>query len=430
MKTLFAKILVWLLATLLIMVAGLVVIDIVGGPASTGPRGPAMFFDEAAHVFDVEGRTGLEAYLRRTEAAMGGRLWVVGANGRDLVSGEDRTEIVRKARETTLPFVFDRSALVVPRLSADGRAFFWAPPPFSTGVWIQRLWLIGSVLVVLCYVLARHLTAPLRGLQRAVDRFGRGDFSARLNSDRRDELGQLAATFNQMAERIQALLEHQRTLLRDISHELRSPLTRLGLAVELARSGDGHDEGLDRIALEANRVNELVEELLSLARIENQHNSPNKTLVDLDVLLKDLVELCSLEAFTNHCQLRVKSTPHLTVSANEELLRRALENVIRNAIRYAPEQSDVNVSAERRGRNVRISVQDSGPGVPEAALSRIFEPFFRVDEDRNRESGGSGLGLAIAHRSVELHGGEISAQNMRPGLEVRIEWPAGHGFAS
>jgi two-component system sensor histidine kinase CpxA len=288
----------------------------------------------------------------------------------------------------------------------------------------QHLWIIGLV-VLLCYAFAYHLTSPVRRLRAVVDCFGRGDFSARAPANRKDELGELARSFNQMASRIQTLLSAERRLLLDISHELRSPLARLGVAVELARSGEDRDHMLDRIQKEADRLNELVAELLQVTRVEADPSMQKTDTVHLDELLADLVYDSLLEAKAKDCTLLLKAPASAIVSGDEELIRRALENVIRNAIRYAPRGTSVDVELAKLHDAALISVRDYGPGVPDEALTRIFDPFYRVDSDRNRSSGGLGLGLAIARRSVQLHKGKLTAQNAHPGLLVTIEFPIG-----
>jgi signal transduction histidine kinase len=286
------------------------------------------------------------------------------------------------------------------------------------------LYVLGAV-VLLCYLLAWYLTSPLRGLQTALERFGQGDFSARTGSKRRDELGQLARTFDQMAERIQNLVVAERRLLGDISHELRSPLARLGVAVELARSGENRDAALDRIQKESDRLNALVGELLQATRAEVDPQALRAQPVRLDELLATIVSDCSIEADARGCSLVLDAAGPLTVKGDPELLRRAAENVIRNALRYSPPQSSVDVKLTPNGALARIQVRDYGPGVPEEALNRIFEPFYRVEGDRNRDSGGVGLGLAIARRAVELHKGKLQAHNVHPGLLVEMEIPKG-----
>jgi two-component system sensor histidine kinase CpxA len=219
-----------------------------------------------------------------------------------------------------------------------------------------------------------------------------------------------------MAARIQSLVEAQRRLLADVSHELRSPLTRLNLAVELARKAP--EASLDRIAREAARLNELVGEVLDLSRAEA---NPARERVELRTLVEQLVEDARVEAEPRGVRLELRAE-ECVVTGDPELLRRAVENVLRNAIRYAPEGSAVEVAVTAQGG---VRIRDYGPGAPEAELGRLFEPFYRVERDRDRASGGAGLGLAIARRAVALHGGTIAAENAGPGLAVTLRIPAG-----
>lgn len=307
-------------------------------------------------------------------------------------------------------------------LSASQRILAARQRVFPEIIAPERLWLIAGVLA-LCYILARSLTAPLRSLQSVVEHFGRGDFTARSHSDRRDEVGELARTFDGMAQQIQSLLGRQRDLLRDVSHELRSPLTRLSLALQLARSGSDRFQALDRIEREAARLNTLVGELLSLARIESGQSALHRAAVRLDHMLGDVVESCSLEASSRGCRLRLTSEAPVTIEADEELIRRAMENVICNAVHYSPKDTEISVIIDQDPEAVRIRIRDFGPGVPAESLGRIFDPFWRVDQDRSRETGGTGLGLAIARHAVQAHGGRILVRNVDPGLEVEVRLP-------
>jgi two-component system sensor histidine kinase CpxA len=277
--------------------------------------------------------------------------------------------------------------------------------------------------VLLCYWLTYHLTRPVADLQKAVERFGRGDLSARAGSTRRDELGQLARTFDRMAGRIETLLAAERRLLLDISHELRSPLARLGVAVELARSGDNLDSALNRIQRESDRLNSLVGQLLQVTRAEGDPNSLRRDPLGLDELVQQLVHESEIEAGARGCELRYRQHEPLMVEGDPELLRRAIENVIRNAIRYSPRGQAIEITVARRDAKAIVQVRDFGPGVPDEALPRLFDAFYRVEEDRGRSSGGIGLGLSIARRAIELHKGSIRARNMNPGLEVELELP-------
>jgi two-component system sensor histidine kinase CpxA len=236
-------------------------------------------------------------------------------------------------------------------------------------------------------------------------------------------MGQLARAFDQMAERIETLLAAERRLLLDISHELRSPLARLNVAVELARSGEDREAALNRIQKEADRLNELVGQLLQVTRVEGDPRLLRMVSVRLDDMVAELVHDSSIEAEARGSKLSLESTQPVWVDGDPELLRRAVENVIRNAIRFAPPETTVEIKVTRDNGKCVVSVRDYGPGVPEEALSRIFDAFYRVESDRNRMSGGVGLGLSIARRAVLLHHGELSARNMHPGLMVSMELP-------
>jgi len=426
-RSLFAKILLWFLATILVAFAGFTAIDLVShsDPMRLPPMARAFRFQarEASEEYEAGGREALRWDLLRLREIFQADAMLTDAKGRDLVTGDDRTKLIQAGRRRVF-FRGDRS--VIARKTENGRYWFIvsisneAEPGWNFP--IRQLWVLGAV-VLLCYLLARYLTAPLRDLQVALERFGKDDFSARTRSTRRDELGRLARTFDQMAEHIQNLVAAERRLLLDISHELRSPLARLGVAIELARSGENRDAALDRIQKESDRLNALVGELLQATRAEVDSNALRAQPVRLDDLLAAIVGDCSIEASARGSCLKVEAPGPVTVSGDPELLRRAAENVIRNAIRYAPPQTAVEVSLVRNGAKARIQVRDYGPGVPEEALARIFDPFYRVQGDRNRDTGGAGLGLAIARRAVELHKGKLLARNAHPGLLVEIDLP-------
>jgi two-component system sensor histidine kinase CpxA len=211
--------------------------------------------------------------------------------------------------------------------------------------------------------------------------------------------------------------------LLDISHELRSPLARLSVAVELARSGEPGGLPLDRIQKEADRLNALIGQMLEVTRLEGDSSKRRTEHVQLNELIGELIESCSIEARARGCALQLAQSPAVAMDGDNELLRRTFENVVRNAIRYAPRDSNVEVSLENGGGRAKVRVRDYGPGVPEESLPHLFDPFYRVDSDRNRGSGGVGLGLSIARRAVELHHGSLRASNASPGLLVEIELP-------
>jgi signal transduction histidine kinase len=227
-----------------------------------------------------------------------------------------------------------------------------------------------------------------------------------------------------MADRTEKLVMAQRRLLQDISHELRSPLARLNVAIELARSGSDRDAMLDRLQKEADRLNALVSELIEVTRAEGDPSHRRTEPVRLDELLAEVVDDSRIEADALGSRIEEQTAPAVTVDGNPELLRRAVENVVRNAIRHTPPRTAVEVGLALEAGRARITVRDQGPGVPEQALPQLFEPFYRVESDRNRMSGGVGLGLAIVRRAVQVHGGTVTAANANPGLLVTIELPA------
>ena len=430
MKSLFVRILVWFWATLAVTVIGAGVITSVY--MNSTDRLPLfsrlLGFElvEARHAYETGGRAALAAYRERFASVFDAEAILTDESGRDLLTGQNRSDLLQRTHRRVAPrlpgIILGQSV----RTISDGKyRFFYVAhrPPASNWFLLPHNLFIAGAAILFCYLLAWHLTTPLRHLEKAVARFGQGDFSARARSTRADELGQLARTFDQMAERLETLLAAERRLLLDISHELRSPLARLGVAVELARSGENREAALNRIQKESDRLNSLVGQLLEVTRAEGDPSALRRLPVRLDELIAELADDVSIEAAARGCSLVVKPCGPVTVQGEAELLRRAIENVMRNAIRYAPPGTAVEVAAECNG-TVAVSVRDSGPGVPEEALDHIFDPFYRVESDRGRASGGVGLGLSIARRAVALHRGRIYARNMQPGLMVTIELPA------
>ncbi|HUA82780.1 MAG TPA: ATP-binding protein [Bryobacteraceae bacterium] len=430
--SLFSKILAWFVVAVLITLLATSLTSILSYKPSSHLHAPfalmiALEGVEARHAWETGGRDALRQTLDRFQGVTHayGALFT-DARGIDLVSGQSQAALIGTARRYPTFFSFQRKGLVFSRFSSDGKYCFFliiSPALLIFSNFQPAHLLVIVIAVALCYALARHLTAPLRSLQGAVEKFGHGDLNARASESRRDETGDLARTFNRMAEQIQKLLSAQRRLLLDISHELRSPLARLNVAVELARSSDSGTVPLDRIQKEADRLNDLIGQMLEVARLENDPSSCKLERLRLDELVGALVEACSIEAQARRCILTWEAPAAVSIDGDRELLRRAIENVVRNAIRYAPVRTKVEVALENGNGTARLKIRDYGPGVPESALIRIFEPFYRVEADRNRSSGGSGLGLSIARRAVELHHGSLHASNAAPGLLVEIELP-------
>jgi two-component system sensor histidine kinase CpxA len=297
---------------------------------------------------------------------------------------------------------------------------------------------------LICLVLARHITSPLFELRRGAERIAGGNLTARVPGNlrnRRDEIGQLGRDFDRMAERLESLVDSHKRLLGDVSHELRSPLSRLVVALGLARrasapvqpggvpgappiKNDEMPELLDRMALEARRLDHLIGQLLTLSRIESGSHAAAASSVDVTALVYEVVGDADFEARAQSRRVGVTAFEACTVSGSEELLRSAVENVVRNAVRHTREGTAVDVSIRRERDRAVIRVRDRGPGVPEAMLSEMFLPFRRVQTTHVTRNDGAGLGLAIAHRAVAASRGTIGAMNAADGgLIVDIETP-------
>jgi two-component system sensor histidine kinase CpxA len=275
---------------------------------------------------------------------------------------------------------------------------------------------------------------PIVRLRAATRQLAAGDLAARAGAPdvrRRDEVAGLMRDFDGMAERLERLVKAQSRLLNDISHELRSPLARLNVALGLARQRANAESGsmLDRIELEASRLNELIGRILTLARLEDGEQHVPAMPVSLDEVVLSVAEDAEFEAQARHCHVRSEiSAGSWGVCGEASLLHSAIENVVRNAIRYTREGTTVEIHLERAenasGTEAVVSVTDCGSGVPADALEKLFQPFYRLDDDRGRLTGGVGLGLAITERAVRFHGGRVAAFNRAEGgLRVEIHLP-------
>jgi signal transduction histidine kinase len=430
MRSIFSKVMLWCLGTFALSLVAYWAIsrtlDRRGPPKGDPfPHFLEMVEDDLYHAYEEGGPQQLAAQLRRLDSYLPGEHLLTNELGRDLATGADRSALLKRDHFFPGP----------PRL-ADGRMIFIGPPRdrryrFISIVrpWFDRpniLPYYGAIVLVISlmgWILAAHLAAPLRRLRRLVDQFGGGDLATRSHSTRKDEIGELSRSFDEMAGRIETLLSAERRLLQDVSHELRSPLTRLDVAVDLASTSDDPGEYLVRIKRDIGRLTVLVNELLQLTRAEGDPSAQYFENLPLDELLDDLIEDCEMEAKSKGCSLVRTNAEPCSVNGQPELLRRAVENVLRNAIRHAPEKSAVEIGLVLVGDVATVSVRDYGPGVPDDLLGAIFEPFVRVEGDRSRASGGVGLGLAIARRAIGLHRGTIKAQNANPGLLVQFEMP-------
>jgi two-component system OmpR family sensor kinase len=390
-----------------------------------GPA-PRLVTDLAAATLAHGGSAALRDWM--AQAHQRGRplmLYAVDGAGRDLLGRPVPEAALARAREVAgEPGA--RGARVVK--SPGGESFvLFVPFTGQRGRPVRRLppWLMlvvgAAASLAVSAILAWYLARPIRALRWAFGAAASGRLDTRVGpriGARRDELADLGRDFDQMAAQLQTLVGSQRRLLHDVSHELRSPLARLQAAIGLTRQDPRRLEAsLERIEREATRLDELVGELLTLARLETGAKPPAFQAVDLADLVASIGEDARFEAEASRRRVRVAVPDELVLQGNAELLHRAVENVVRNAVKYTAEGSEVAIALRREGARAILEVTDRGPGVPEAELARIFEPFYRVGEDGAK---GFGLGLAIAQLAVQAHGGSVRAANV-PGGGLRIE---------
>ena len=381
--------------------------------------------ESARSAYEAGGTKGLSNYMGMLNGIFLGSHYLLDAQGNDLLAGVNRAELLPPAPATKARMRTNGHWLLAHR-SKDGKYWFAAVGPlYRIHIWtfLPYYFLVIGATAVLCWMAAIAVIMPIRRIAGSIGLFGQGDLTVRIKTDRRDEIGQLGHSFNQMAERLERLIVSERRLLGDISHELRSPLARLKFAIKLARTSPDSSAALDRIERDVDRIASLVSDIVEITFVEGDPALRGAAKVSVAAIVDDVVRDCAVEAEMRGC--RIEQTGRVTgeILGSRELLRRAIENVVRNAVRYAPEASAVQVSLAENDRNLIIVVRDHGPGVPDEALVRIFDPFFRVEEARNTNGGGSGLGLSIAKRAVQVHHGDIVAENAQPGLRVRIIIP-------
>jgi signal transduction histidine kinase len=305
--------------------------------------------------------------------------------------------------------------------------------PFFRGR--NRIWFVGFPVVIVILgmasasaLLSYWILRPIRTIRNTTREFSTDNMESRIPDaivNRKDAFGELGREFNQMAARVQAAIDNQNQLLRDVSHELRSPLARIQVASSLAVQKNGPKSELDRIESEVEKLNGLIEDLISLSRLKNRVEL-EKENVDLGALLGSVVDNANYEFRQSGKIAELTISDVISIDANRELLSSMFENVIRNGLRYTPEDKILIIKMEQRFDSVFVTVTDQGPGVDVDFLDRIFDPFARADESRELSNGNHGIGLALAKTIAQLHGGTISARNVAEGgLQVTIDLPIG-----
>ena len=299
-------------------------------------------------------------------------------------------------------------------------------------LWL-RLLLLFSISFILCWLFAKNISKPLVRIQNAAINFGKGNLTTRLSSEtkRRDELGAVAKSFNLMAAQLENNINAHQRLLGDVSHELRSPLTRLQMALGLVETYQGQPDKqaphLNRCDKEIEMLDKMIADVLTLSRLEHASISIQLSSINLHSLIKLVCDDCQYLADQKNVEILLPPLTQPILTADEKLITSAFSNILNNAVKYAPENSKITVALENSSDSIYLSVSDQGTGVPDETLSQLFKAFYRVAEARDRESGGTGLGLAIAHQAIELHHGKIYAtNNTHGGLTVHVELPLTH----
>lgn len=400
--------------------------------------------NESLQTYETSGPEALGRYLSDLQASQHVRAFLFDEEGKEVSGGRppDYIQNFQHGRATA-PSGFLRISperfLRQSTVTVNGHRYTLvmslppSPPSFFSARSVPGLWILIAVISsgLVCYPLARYMTRPVVQLRSAAQKLAAGDLTARAGtseSRRKDEIAELVRDFDSMAGRLQAMVKAQSRLWSDISHELRSPLARLSVALELARqrSGPGASGALERITLESERLNELIGRLLTIAKLDSGDDKIEKSPIHLEELVSEVTNDAEFEAQSRQCHVKFTAREDFSLMGSATLLRSAVENVVRNAIRYTKEGTNVEITlmGDDRANTALLAIEDSGPGVPPDALDKIFRPFYRIDDARGRQTGGVGLGLAITERSILLHGGTVRALN-RPegGLRIEIRLP-------
>ncbi len=406
--------------------------------SGTGPHilmsGPKADFElrMAGNVLRHAGELALIGLLTETRNPM----IVLDDQGRDIrgraLSPDQADLISHLSQSAAIPREIHRVTigdahytLFLPEPPNPDQAGLETRPPFRPSPW-PPLFFAFLASVSLSAMLAWYLASPIKHLRGAFKAMASGQLETRVGAlmRRRDEISDLGREFDRMAGQIQSLILAQRRLLHDVSHELRSPLNRLQVAMGIVRQEPAAlAPTLDRMEREVTRLDELIGEILTLARLNSGVEDEELVAMDLGELVEDIVEDARFEAESLGCAVQSRERSRVLVMGRPRLLARAVENVIRNGLKYAPAGGVVEVEVNARDGRAVIEVRDQGPGIAEADLESVFEPFKRGARGADRN--GFGLGLAIAKGAVDMHGGTITARN-RPegGLEVTIDLPS------
>ena len=446
---LFVKIFLWFLAAIALMVGVMLFLNwtvqtepVVSRWRISVRNQTNIYADTAVQIYAHQGESGLLPFLERIRGSetvnevdligSGGKMWL--SKGVDAGSYQELVAKALAGSEVEIENQTDTALSARQLKLADGQTYVlivrWERPrmvPFfgETPFRYIRYGVLLLTGLLLCWALARYLSSPIGKIREATRELADGDLKTRVADrfgKRRDELADLARDFDDMAARIEALVTSQQRLTRDVSHELRSPLARMNVALEIAKqkSTPATTPMLARIERESAQLNEMISRILTLAKLESGSEIVEHERIDLSALVSEVVEDANFEAQAKSKSVAITHADRCSVMGSDELLRSAFENVLRNAVRYTAEGTSVDVQLLSSNGHAQIRVTDHGGGVPDEELDNLFRPFYRIGESRERTTGGIGLGLAIAQRAIKAHKGSIEAHNYDGGLSIEM----------
>jgi len=411
---------------------------------------------DAVETYESEGKKQLKQWYRKLYTKEGLRVVLLDENQLSIVTpprfraNNNRVDNVDSSREKG-HFYEDKSdyrfklrnSFFNPRLlrladqhivSRSGQSYILRalPSPYlrskfsAESLHSYRLIVTFLIIFVGSWWLARSVAKPVNILRKASEQLADGDFKVRVKPEigkRKDELGQLAQTFDHMASKVESLISSQQQLFRDISHEIRTPLTRQKIAIELARDATTPKHLLTKIEKQNQVIEDLIESLLTLMQLDDSQKMHIEAL-DIAEIINAIVDEAELNINANRLVVSYRTQGDLQVLGDVSLLTRALENLLVNAIKFSPEQTEIQIYSEQKDQNIIITIQDEGQGIPEKDLKNILNAFYRADKSRNKSTGGFGLGLAIANKIIQQHDGQLYLENSTPrGLKVTIILP-------
>jgi signal transduction histidine kinase len=395
--------------------------------------------DLAAKAFEEQGPAGLRQLLNNLSLSNRSQFWLVDTSGRELTGGTVPNNIFRGAvaaeQNEGLYHSYEANVLAARATTPRGQYILIAeltPPPIRERVPGDLLWTLklGTLIsAVLCLLIAHYLSKPIERLRDATHELARGNLDIRAGENlgnRQDEIADLVRDFDTMAGELRNQIQSERNLLSGVSHELRSPIARMRLALTIARHAREPEriEMLDRLEQDAVQLDSMLEQILTVARLESGQLQPKFELVSLNDVIDDVLHDAKFEAVATGAEIAYEGDGEIKVTGDVGLLHSAIENLVRNAMFYSGREGKIEVKLVKSESSAVITVRDNGPGVPEAALPLLFKPFYRVDDSRGTTTGGMGLGLAIVRNAVAVHGGTAVARNVSPhGLEVELRLP-------